>query len=50
MARQNWQRRKRQLEKALVRVEQKINLLEKNIAFVTPLRVRKTASKKIGRY
>jgi hypothetical protein len=41
----NWRRRKRLLEKALVRVETKIQQIEQNIAFVTPPRVRKTISK-----
>ena len=50
LARLRWHSRKRQLEKALVRVEKKIHLLEQNIAFITPPHVRKISSTKIGKY
>jgi hypothetical protein len=45
----NWRRRKNQLKKGLTRIEQKILLIEQNIAFVTPPRVRKSTSQRIGR-
>ena len=50
LARLRWRLRKRQLEKALVRVERKIKLIEQNIAFVTPLRVRKETTNRMGTY
>jgi predicted RNA-binding Zn-ribbon protein involved in translation (DUF1610 family) len=40
----NWRRRKHNLEKGLYRVSKRINLIEQNIAFTTPPRVRKGTS------
>ncbi len=48
VARLRWHLRKRQLERALVNVNRKIDLLEQNIAFITPPHVRKLPSGKIG--
>jgi hypothetical protein len=48
LAHLNCRRRKRQLEKALVRVERKLQLIEQNIAFVTPPRVRKESTRNMG--
>ena len=50
LARLNCRRRKRQLGKALVRMERKIQLIEQNISFVTPPRVRKEATGGIRAY
>ena len=50
LARLRWRLRKRQLEKALDRVDRKIKLIEQNIAFVTPLRVRKETPNRMGSY
>lgn len=48
LARFRWRTRKNQLEKALVRVEKKITLIEQYIAFVTPPHIHKISSKKLG--
>ena len=48
LARFSWHLRKRQLESALVKVSRRIELLEQNIAFVTPPHIRKWPSAKIG--
>ena len=50
LAQINRLRRKRQLEKGLARVERKIQLIEQNIAFVTPPHVRKVDSGRIGAF
>jgi hypothetical protein len=50
LARLRWRMRKRQLEKGLVRVGRRIHLIEQNIAFATPPRVRKVSSGRIGAY
>jgi len=50
LARLRWHLRKRQLEKAHNRVERKITLIEQNIAFVTPPRVRKETPGRRGTY
>jgi hypothetical protein len=43
-----WQLRKRQLAKALDRVQRKIQQIEQNIAFITPPRVRKGTPGRMG--
>lgn len=48
LGRLNWRRRRRDLEKGLARLEKKINLMEQNIAFATPPRVRKGINKYTG--
>jgi hypothetical protein len=48
LVRLNWHRRKRILAKALARQERRIQLIEQNIAFVTPPRVRKSSTSGMG--
>jgi predicted RNA-binding Zn-ribbon protein involved in translation (DUF1610 family) len=44
-----WHRRKRQLEKGLEKVGKKIQLIEQNIAFITPPHVHRLKKKRLGR-
>ncbi len=48
LARLRWRLRQRQLRKALLRVEQRIKLLEQNIAFISPPKIRKEAVRRSG--
>jgi len=48
LMRLRWYFRKRRLEKALDRVDRKITLIEQNIAFITPPRVRKRTPGRMG--
>lgn len=48
VSRLRWGLRKRQLERALVNFNRRIDLLEQNIAFITPPHVRKLTSRKMG--
>jgi len=50
LARLRWHLRKRQLEKALDRVDRKITLIEQNISFISPPRVRKEKPGRMGAY
>ena len=50
LARLNWRRRKRQLERALARGERRLQLIEQNMAFVTPPRVRRDRPSNMGAY